>query len=68
MSFIKHNRVNWKPSSTGKNPIDRLIYIINQNTLSGKNEAYRFHKLYVIAASAQQIMSCRIVVINYVAI
>ena len=28
------NQVNWKPSSTGKNPMDRLIYIVNQNTLS----------------------------------
>ena len=28
------NQVNWKPSSTGKNRIDRLIYIVNQNTLS----------------------------------
>ena len=30
------------------------------------NEAYHFHKLYVFTASAQQIMSSRIVVINYV--
>ena len=28
------NQVNWKPSSTGKNRIDRLIYIVNQNSLS----------------------------------
>ena len=33
-SFNKKNQVIWKPSSTGKNPIDRCIYIINQNTLS----------------------------------
>ena len=36
-------------SSNGKNPIDRLIYILNENTLSLWNEAYHFHKLYVFA-------------------
>ena len=34
LSFIKHNQVKWKLSSTKKTSIDRLIYIVNQNTLS----------------------------------